>query len=533
MTFLVLSSLSNCVAAYSMAVVTWLKCPNRSLARGFGFYLLLVGTWAFFHFLWRLADTPARAEPVFIFLMLNAVWINFFLLYFVLTFTRNHHKSGKFLVGLAVLHVVFSYFTLSGGFYSDFTPQYRGEYWPSVSPLFHVFHVFWQAELAGSCYLLYRYWEQSEGQERQQSAYLLVGHVIAYLGGNMNWTGFYGIQFFPELNILVTVYVFILTYAMVRHRILDIQIVLRKTLVYSLSTAVLTLLYAFVISLMMMISGNLMGKMTWGAALAVAVITAIVFQPVVSSIREWVDRRFPREALSQALLKEATGHFVHEVRRPLAHMTLPAQLARQDLETLRMVKGNSAEVLDRIDQRLRYIVDKSQEASALIQAVSDLTSERENRNDPLDLIALVREAVQDIQSRFEKEGISLLMELPEGQIPLTGHPEQLRIVLSNLLKNAIDALCDLPNDCQRKLSIKLRETGSGVVLEIMDTGKGIPSDALPHLFDPWFTTKGSKGMGIGLYLTKEILRRHGAKIEVQSGAENWTVFRISFAQVTL
>lgn len=108
---------------------------------------------------------------------------------------------------------------------------------------------------------------------------------------------------------------------------------------------------------------------------------------------------------------------------------------------------------------------------------------------------------------------------------------EIRQVLSNLIGNAIDSM----SKKERRLLIRCREstewrTGrSGVTLTVADTGSGMSSDTIARIFEPFFTTKGNKGTGLGLWISLEIIDRHGGSLRMRSSqAENHsgTVFTI-------
>lgn len=95
---------------------------------------------------------------------------------------------------------------------------------------------------------------------------------------------------------------------------------------------------------------------------------------------------------------------------------------------------------------------------------------------------------------------------------------EIRQILSNLVSNAIDAM----SGNERRLSIRSREstdrrTGRrGVTLTVADTGSGMSADTISHIFEPFFTTKGSKGTGLGLWISREIIERHRGSLKVKS-----------------
>ena len=102
--------------------------------------------------------------------------------------------------------------------------------------------------------------------------------------------------------------------------------------------------------------------------------------------------------------------------------------------------------------------------------------------------------------------------------------DELLQVLSNLIVNALDAL---PSKGQ--LSLRLRRRGSGVHIVIADNGHGIKAEHSDRIFQPFFTTKGERGTGLGLALSRAIVERHRGKISMRSSVQpgrSGTMFRI-------
>ena len=102
-------------------------------------------------------------------------------------------------------------------------------------------------------------------------------------------------------------------------------------------------------------------------------------------------------------------------------------------------------------------------------------------------------------------------------------PAALREAITNLIFNAVDAL---PNGGTIRLTA--RGEGEQVVLEVRDSGTGIPFDVQSRVFDPFFTTKGERGTGLGLSQVTAIVKRHGGAIELRSTPSHGTTFRLKF-----
>ena len=95
-------------------------------------------------------------------------------------------------------------------------------------------------------------------------------------------------------------------------------------------------------------------------------------------------------------------------------------------------------------------------------------------------------------------------------------PDQLRQAIDNLVRNAIEA-----SPSGARVSVRARRAGAAHVVEIEDHGPGIPAEALPRIFDLYFTTKPD-GTGVGLAVTHQIVEAHGGSIEVDSEAGRGT-----------
>lgn len=130
-----------------------------------------------------------------------------------------------------------------------------------------------------------------------------------------------------------------------------------------------------------------------------------------------------------------------------------------------------------------------------------------------------------LQNQLETQGITLKKDLNPRELILFGDQTQIEQVMINLLQNAIQAL----EDAEIKIiTMKAFIDESGkIILEVCDTGKGIEEEALGKIFIPFFTTK-KKGSGIGLSLSKQIMRRHKGNIQVRSILGEGTTFKLIF-----
>lgn len=142
----------------------------------------------------------------------------------------------------------------------------------------------------------------------------------------------------------------------------------------------------------------------------------------------------------------------------------------------------------------------------------------------IEAIALAEAALRIHQRAIEEKRIHLVKDLPEDVLAEVYTGEMLQ-VLSNLIVNALDAL-----PTGGTLHMRIRKGVDQLYFVIADNGHGISAENLQQLFQPFFSTKGDQGNGLGLALTKRIVERHRGTIKVRSSVRagrSGTVIRIA------
>jgi signal transduction histidine kinase/pSer/pThr/pTyr-binding forkhead associated (FHA) protein len=162
------------------------------------------------------------------------------------------------------------------------------------------------------------------------------------------------------------------------------------------------------------------------------------------------------------------------------------------------------------------IVEKNQ--GRIYELVMDMLSyskEREPALEPTDLNGITREVLELVQGRGNDMGLRMQTKL-DDKLPLVQiDPEAIHRALLNIIGNALDALEGRENPTLSVSSL-LEADGKWVRLAVTDNGVGISPQRLPDLFKPFMSSKGAKGTGLGLAVSRKILREHGGDILVQS-----------------
>jgi signal transduction histidine kinase/pSer/pThr/pTyr-binding forkhead associated (FHA) protein len=161
------------------------------------------------------------------------------------------------------------------------------------------------------------------------------------------------------------------------------------------------------------------------------------------------------------------------------------------------------------------IVQKNQgKISDLVMDMLSYSKEREPLIEETDLNALVREVLEVVQGRAKESGVRLehkLERLPPAQVDAQG----IQHALLNIVGNALDAVEDRP-DPRVGVATGLEADGAWVRILVQDNGAGIPAEKVQDIFRPFVSSKGSKGTGLGLPVSRKILREHGGDILVES-----------------
>ena len=210
---------------------------------------------------------------------------------------------------------------------------------------------------------------------------------------------------------------------------------------------------------------------------------------------------------------ELSSCFAHEVTNPL--MLIRGHL--QFLEEASVTEGHPLRMhLDVIDRASKRIEE-------MTRRMLNFSRKRTPRTEKSDFGELISDAVRFVQPYFHTQCIDVRVHTEPGLPFLSLDKWQMLQALVNLLQNAADAMADQP---ERVLSVTAGVEGNFVRVAISDTGSGIAAANIPHIFEPFFTTKGERGTGLGLYITRQVIRDHRGTIDVET-SDRGTTFVIS------
>jgi signal transduction histidine kinase len=215
-----------------------------------------------------------------------------------------------------------------------------------------------------------------------------------------------------------------------------------------------------------------------------------------------------------AAVGETVAGTAHYMKNLLTGLMAGAELVDLGLETtdLSAVSAGWAPIRKNLD-----IV------SDLVLNMLDFSRDRRPAFQPIDVAELLDDLVELVRHRAEGRNISVSTEISEDVPALRADAVAVHRAVLNLLTNAIDAV---PEDAPGDVRVGATLEGTDVVLHVTDNGMGIPDSVLPQIFDIFCTTKGSRGTGFGLAVTRKIVEEHGGRIEVDTVVGEGTTFRI-------
>ncbi len=209
-----------------------------------------------------------------------------------------------------------------------------------------------------------------------------------------------------------------------------------------------------------------------------------------------------------------TAGVAHEITNPLNNISMIAQTYAEVYQTL------SEE--DRIDF-MNKVDAETERIRKIVKNLLDFSKPKDAHPKEADVNVVIQKTLTLVQNMVDVQNIDTTVKLEKGLPHLFIDEDQIQQVLVNLITNAVQAMT-----AGGKLFIASRAArkDDAVEITVMDTGKGIPPEFLPHIFDPFFSTKGEGGTGLGLSVSYGIIKNHGGEIRVESKVSIGTTFTV-------
>lgn len=241
-------------------------------------------------------------------------------------------------------------------------------------------------------------------------------------------------------------------------------------------------------------------------ALIVLLVTAILF--IIAVI---ITRNFETLAEANRMKSEFVSVVSHQLRSPLSNLRWVIELL-----TSGRINGVS-------EKQLEYFKILKENSTRMRELVSDLlivsrieTAKLSLKKKEISLEVLAREIIEELEAFARASNVKLDLKAPKNLPKVFADPSQIRLVIENLLDNAVRYIKE-----KGKVEIKLEKIDKYCRFEIKDTGVGIPEEDQKYIFQKFFRSENvmryqTQGSGLGLYIAKSIVKRSGGKIGFKS-----------------
>lgn len=531
-----LSAIINAVTSTVLGFYFLLTSFRKRVARHLFFFCAAVAVWSYGYFLWQLADTADSALFWSKALMFGAIFTSISYLHLVLVFLQLD-KEKFYKVVLAIFYF-FSFIWVIANFSNYFVagvePQSYFKFWPMPGPFYTPYLAAFFFHVLYASVLLFKNYRIKKGSEKIQTALLLIGIFIAFFGGSTNYPLWYHLDIAPWGNALVSLYVILTVYAMMKYKFLDIKVVTAE-------------LFAGLFFIIFLVDVFLSKSLTeFIVRLFALIFTGIVGVMLIRSVRQEVKRREEIQKLA-ADLKVANEKLVELDQTKSDFLSIAAHQLRTPLS---IVKGYISMIQEgdygpchnpKIDEILGNVYQSNEHLIHLVNdflAISRLEAGKTEYNfQPVDLRVILEEVTKEIAPRLNEKGLRLETKIAENLPSVKADAEKIHHVIFNFLDNAIKytaaglikvelfkVRANLPAGlsaarlpARQDKAGKAGSRSSLLVCQVTDAGLGFKAEDKPQLFQKFSRTSEAKqvsgaGVGLGLFVCRKFIEAHGGEI---------------------
>ncbi|MCA9403755.1 MAG: hypothetical protein KC897_08235 [Candidatus Omnitrophica bacterium] len=517
-----LSQLGCAIVALAFGATVLRKNPRSALHLTFFFLCLSISAWQLLYaagsYFIDLPETPTLLYRV----AYSAIaFIPAFTYHHICCLTRRA-KISKLIVIAYVLSLLQAAVILYSACYIEGLHRYPWGLYPAAGNYHIAFLLIFLAPLT-LCYKeLYDYLSlKLKRVESNKIKYALLG-LIVFNFAAVDFVPNYGINLLPIGYIPALIFIIIYAIAIIKYKLLDFNLVIRKSFVYTLTFSIISSTYLLlIIATGTSISYYFSLRSPMIITFAAFALGSLFF-PLRLKIQKYVDRYFFKgscEELSlqnEKLMRQVT---VSEKYRTLA--TLASGIAHEIRNPLTIIK-TFTEFLPQKHQDEEFIQKYSTLTAKEVTRIEDLVNQLMSYSKPnppqfrtTALRNLIEDSLDVLSSQLLSRKISCLRQIAIGsETHVNVDPNQIHQVIFNIVLNAIEAM---PAGGELTVSADLLSGpgGNRARLSFRDSGPGIEADHLKQIFDPFFTQKDF-GTGLGLAIVQSIIENHNGRIIARS-----------------
>ncbi len=287
MSFHALASLIISLSSIGLGLFVYLNGRNKAANITLALYAASVAAWSFGQFMTEIVPDYGSALFWARFHLAGAIFIPVFFIHFVESFLNRRNNlvlASAYLLGSVIFATSFSPL-----FVASVSPKLGFRYFPDPGPAFLAYSAMFALLVLYGFYQLVRAYRASAGQAKNQIMWVLLASIIGFAGGSMMFLPVYNIRIYPVGYYLVPLYILIAIYAFMKHKLLDISIVIRKGLVYSILTLSITAVYVLLILFLKEAFQMVIGSSSLVAMPALVLALVLFLNPFKEKVQRSID----------------------------------------------------------------------------------------------------------------------------------------------------------------------------------------------------------------------------------------------------
>ncbi len=461
-------------------------------------------------------------------LHVGAVFIPSCYLYFITSLLGINNDKKKIINICFTLSFIFLGLSFTPYFIKGVSPKLNFAYYGDAGPLYIFWIIAYFLTVVYAFLLMLNAYPKAGRLKKNQIKYVLSASLIGFAGASTVYPLWYGIQLKPLGEHIIFLYPMILAYAILKHKLLDIEIVIRKTIIYSLLVGFITIIYLLTVMLVERIFKNIIGYQSLLATIASAITIAIMFNPVKNRIQSLVDKLYTSGVRAQMQKEfEKFKAQLEQSDKMKAVATLAAGMAHEIRNPLTAIKTFTEYLPEKFsdanfrEKFSRIVGSEVERINSIVGSLLEFAKPKQLAFKKTDIHNLLNDTLMLLSEQMLKNRITLNKDYGNFNPTISADPEKLRHLFFNVFKNAIESM---KNGGVLLVKTKLNKS---LIVEIKDNGCGMIEEQINRAFDPFFSAKKG-GTGLGLSIAHSIIKEHKGNIEIKSTPGKGTTIVLSF-----
>ncbi len=538
------------IVNFCLGIFVYVKGRNKLPNQIYTLFCLCIAIWTYGQMKMMTADNRYIALHWARFMLTGVLFIAPLYAHFIFSLINDSRRKRKFLIVSYVINcTLIPILYLTKSLISGISFKFSHSYFVKPGILFSIFLTIWLIIVAYTQMELYKAYRLAKGERKNQFKYVFWGLLVGYIGGCGNYLLVYDIELFPYTpfgTYAVTFHNILIAYAILYHKLFDITIVIRKTLIYSALVTFVTVIYLTSVIVIEKIFQGTVGYSSLSITILASFFIALCFIPLKNKIQFFIDRYFFKKTTKELAEENLKLHqeLLHHDRMKDA-VTLAAGMAHEIRNPLTIIKTFTEFLPEKhndktfVENFARLVKPEVEKVSFSVQQLLDFSKPTAPKLEPVKIFTLIQDTLGLLSSDFLKHRIMSSLYFSDNDIIVAADKNQLKQIFLNLFLNSIDAM---PQGGSLNVSGRLvqnngrmpfKNNDEKLEISVQDSGCGISEEDLGRVFQPFFTTKPT-GTGLGLSVVRDIIEQHKAAIRVECEADEGARFIIRFpiAEVT-